>query len=216
MIAIMNKMSIKHSSAKQDFHAISSLIQHYNPLHKKASTAAELEMPEPELCPKPHSLDSEPTTQPQQVYLSVPGQNLPDTSFASLSSRADNTKRSIDYGRRGDLSKRSIDMTKRCSSPYTSPRTAAQEMERLLAIEQQIRMEKEKYRKLEKKYKELMNEHSQNQARFEIMVQELQKKIEQKKGKCVNAVSVAQKLREVRIGVASVDVRLSGALNLLG
>lgn len=71
----------------QDFHAISSLIQHYNPGHKKnTASSSDLDIPEPESCPQPHG------SQSVINYLSVPGTNQIDSSFRSLSSRGDISK----------------------------------------------------------------------------------------------------------------------------
>ena len=121
----------------QDYHVISSLIQHYNPTTKKL-LPSDSEIPEPELCPQPHNLSV------NKNYLIVPNSNTPDHSFRSLSSRNEHTRREH---------KKSADYSKRSNSPYTSPRTVFQDVEKILIIEQQLKLEKEKYRKLEKNIK---------------------------------------------------------------
>ena len=60
-----------------------------------------------------------------------------------------------------------------------------------------------------------MNTHSQNQVKFEMIVQELQKKIEEKQGKTVNLFTITQELKGVKQGMSNVDQRLNGALKYI-
>ena len=194
---------------RQDYHAISSLISHYNPQHKKSLTSSEQEIPEPEHCPKPYAVSS-------VNYLSVPTHSSVNNSFTSMSSRTEQTKRSVDSLRRGgEATKRSADYTKHSSSPYGTSRSLAQDMERIMLVEQQIKVEKEKYRKLEKKYKELMTFQSQNQIRFEQLVQEMQRKLEERNGDKVNLESVMQDVRLMRKQIEIVEQRLDIAVELI-
>lgn len=201
-------MSKKNSAHAQDFHALHSLLTHFNPSHKR--TGSDLEMPEPEQCPKPHSVN----TLLSNNHLNVPVSNPNDLSFRSQSSRADYTKRNHDCSKRYlDPNKRSIDYTKRSNSPFASPRTTPQEMERMLIIEQQIKVEKEKYKKLEKKYKELMATQSMNQNRFEEMVQEMQKKIEEKQGKKFSLEAITMEVKQIKGTVSSLMMGLDRLLD---
>lgn len=198
-------MSLKRLNPnRQDYHAISSLISHYNPNHSKGIKVADLEVPEPELCPKPHGAAS-------FTYLAVPASNTVNNSFTSMSSRTEMTKRSVDGIRRSrEATKRSVDYTGRSNSPYSSSRSVAQDMERILIVEQQIKSEKEKYRKLEKKYKELMTAQNQSQIRFENMVQELQRKLEEaQKGK-ISASSIMHDTSVIKQQLLQVEERLEG------
>ena len=188
----------------QDYHAISSLIQHYNPHQKKSSVSDDYLIPEPEACPRPHTSIS------NVNQLSVPISNPIDTSFRSLSSRADLTNRSK---RSGDFTKRSAAITKRNSSPYASPKTVAQEVERIILVEQQIKIEKEKYKKLEKKYKDMMTTQNQNQNRFEAMVQELKKKIEEKQGAHTSVGTVTQDINMIHQQLKNLEQKLDTFLD---
>ena len=202
----------KTSSNAQDFFAFHSLLTHYNTSHKKSSS--DLDIPEPELCPKPHTSNSISELRQSKNHLTVPSSSVNDLSFRSQSSRADYTKRSNDPSRRYEC-KRSIDYSKRSNSPFASPRTTPQEMEKMLIIEQQIKVEKEKYKKLEKKYKELMATQSMNQARFEGVVQNLQKKLDENQGKKVNLDSICMEVKEIKGTVSGLMMRLDGLLENL-
>lgn len=85
----------------------------------------------------------------------------------------------------------------------------------MLIIEQQIKVEKEKYKKLEKKYKELMATQSMNQARFEGVVQDLQKKLDENQGKKVNLESICLEVKEIKGTVSGLMMRLDGLLETL-
>jgi hypothetical protein len=204
--------SKKSNPSAQDFYALNSLLTHYNSSHKKSSS--EVDLPEPEQCPKPHSVNSNSSDYHSKNLLSVPSSNANDMSFRSQSSRADYSKRSNDPSRRYDY-KRSMDYSKRSNSPFASPRTTPQEMERMLIIEQQIKVEKEKYKKLEKKYKELMATQSLNQGKFENLVQDLQKKLEEKQGKSVNLESISLEVKDIKGTVNGLLMRLDGLLDTL-
>ncbi|OMJ65875.1 hypothetical protein SteCoe_37491 [Stentor coeruleus] len=184
------------------------MIQHYNPGYKKSiASNSDIDFPEPESCPQPHG------SQSVNNYLSVPGTSQIDSSFRSLSSRGDTSK--YHDRRPGDTSKRSVDYTKRSNSPYSSPRTTAQDMERIVVVEQQIKTEKEKYRKLEKKYKDLMASQTQNQMKLENMVQELQKKLEDKNGDKITPMSIAKDVQDLKEHLGVVEKRLDFVLEFL-
>jgi chromosome segregation ATPase len=174
--------------------------QNYNNQHKKSLTDVDFEIPEPEQCPKPH--DS------SRNLLSVPISSTPDSSFRSLSSRLEHSKRSASGRRQGNHSKRSVELTKSSNSPYASPRTVAQDMERILIVEQQIKVEKEKYKKLEKKYKQLMTTQSFTQNKFESMIQELQRKIEEKRSGKLDLNSITENIYVIKKQISSLEERI--------
>ena len=172
-------------------------------------TSSELDIPEPEQCPKPHTVSS-------ANYLSVPITTAVNNSFTSMSSRTDLTKRSTEGLRKsGEATKRSVDCTRRSNSPYGTSRSLAQDMERIMVMEQQIKSEKEKYRKLEKKYKELMASQSQNQSRFEHLVQDLQRRLEEKHSGKVTMSSIMQDLSSMRNHLEIVEQRLDSTIELI-
>lgn len=88
-------------------------------------------------------------------------------------------------------------------------------MEKMIIVEQQIKVEKEKYKKLEKKYKELMATQSMNQGRFEGVVQGLQKKLDEKQGKCVNLEGICLEVKDIKGTVSGLMMRLDGILDIL-
>ena len=114
----------------------------------------------------------------------------------------------------GDVTKRSVDYSKRSNSPYASPRTVAQDVERIIMIEQQIKNEKEKYKALEKKYKELMKNQNFNQNKFENIVQELQLQIQHKKGG-VSVKDVVTDVGNLKDQVRSIEKSLKQVLESL-
>ena len=133
-----------------------------------------------------------------------------------MSSRTDLTKRSTEGLRKsGEATKRSVDCTRRSNSPYGTSRSLAQDMERIMVMEQQIKSEKEKYRKLEKKYKELMASQSQNQSRFEHLVQDLQRRLEEKHSGKVTMSSIMQDLSSMRNHLEIVEQRLDSTIELI-
>ena len=204
--------SKNNSSNTQDLFAFHSLLTQYNSTHKKSSS--DLDIPKPEQCPMPYTSSIISDLHQSKNHLSVPSSSINDLSFRSQSSHADNTKRSSDPLRRSEY-KRSTDYSKRSNSPFTSPRTTTQEMEKMIIVEQQIKVEKEKYKKLEKKYKELMATQSMNQGRFEGVVQGLQKKLDEKQGKCVNLEGICLEVKDIKGTVSGLMMRLDGILDIL-
>ena len=85
----------------------------------------------------------------------------------------------------------------------------------MIIVEQQIKVEKEKYRKLEKKYKELMATQSMNQGRFEGVVEGLQKKLDEKQGKCVNLEGICFEVKDIKGTVCGLMMRLDRILDIL-
>ena len=157
-------------------------------LHRvvNSMTSEDMEVPEPENCPVPHS-----AANTSRNFLSVPQAVTPDNSFRSSSSRNNYLRVS------GDFTKRTNDNSKRSTSSYGSPKNTDKEIGRILHAEQKVKEEKEKYKQLERKYKDLLMTQSQNQLKFENMVEELQKLIEQKKNKVSNE-TIAQDLQVIK------------------
>ena len=197
--------SKRTSTNTQDLFAFHSLLIQHNTTHKKSSS--DLDFPKPEQCPIPYTSNIISDLNQSKNYLNVPSSSINNLSFRSQSSHADHTKRSNDPLRRSEY--------KRSNSPFVSPRTTTQEMEKMIIVEQQIKVEKEKYRKLEKKYKELMATQSMNQGRFEGVVEGLQKKLDEKQGKCVNLEGICFEVKDIKETVSGLMMRLDRILDIL-